>query len=402
MNIITVDGIQYDITSYIKHHPGGESILKFWINKDATLPFLEFHRNNFKATYVLKKLPKPTTLKPLHKPLPKPLQHSFTPPHQNRFLALRKTLYKLDFYKTNEIHAFKRLLELIILYTISIFFLRINYILFSILTFGWFGSRCGWVQHECGHRSFLGLKYDPIIHPIIMGLGLSSSSDAWNVHHNKHHSALQVEGWDTDLKTIPFVCFNSKLLPAKISFFIRYQYYTFFLLTCPFITMNYWLYYSHWKFIIRRGNLGLDGKCMLISHTLIPLIISYLTFSSFAYTYFILWLSKCLTSFHLFSNFALSHSHTELSLDNSDWVESALNHTVDIDPRNHYINYYMGFLNCQTVHHLFPTIPHFKHPIISEILKEWCKDNNLTYTVISYREAWTRNIKNLKKISQQH
>lgn len=383
---IQVFDTRYDVSSLMKKHPGGETILKYWLNKDATLPFLEFHSEQEKANKYLRSLPVISRGNKEHDASAK-------------FVEFRNYLLANGFYEHDKIHALKRLSELVLLFGMGSFLLKNNYWGLSVASFGWFGSRCGWVQHECGHRSFLGKKYDSIIQPIVMGLGLGSSSDSWNVGHNRHHASTQVENEDVDLKTLPLVCFNAKLIPNRFSKLIKYQYYTFLTLVCPFFIQNFWVYFSHWRFIFRRGNLGLDGKCMILSHSLLPYVLSIYADKPFLYTYITLWSSRSLTSLHLFSNFALSHSHTPLCEDNSDWVRSALDHTIDINPKNHFINYYMGFLNCQTVHHLFPTTPQFRHPDMSEKLTMWCKANGLVYNITSYQEAWTRTFQNLRVVA---
>jgi len=390
---ITIFNTVYDISSYMKRHPGGETIMKFWVNKDATMPFMEFHSNIGYVSRILKSLPVVNKLI-----IRDEKQHD----DFSTFLSFRNFLKKNGYYRHSKIHAFKRISELLILFGLGSFLLKKDYWYLSVLSFGWFGSRCGWVQHECGHRSFLGHKYDRILQPIVMGLGLGSSSDSWNIGHNRHHAATQVENQDVDLKTLPFVCFNSNLLPSRFSYLIKYQYYTFLTLICPFVTQNFWVYFSHWRFIIRRGNLGLDGKCMILSHTVLPYLVSIYSNKTFTYTYLTLWISKSITSFHLFSNFALNHTHTPLNENSSDWVGSALKHTFDINPENHFINYYMGFLNCQTVHHLFPMTPQFRHPEMSKLLKVWCEKHNLEYNITSYPDAWKRTMLNLKDVANDH
>ena len=60
----------------------------------------------------------------------------------------------------------------------------------------------------------------------------------------------------------------------------------------------------------------------------------------------------------------------------------------------------MGFLNCQTVHHLFPMTPQFRHPEMSKLLKVWCEKHNLSYNITSYFDAWKKTIDNLNIASK--
>ncbi len=48
-------------------------------------------------------------------------------------------------------------------------------------------------------------------------------------------------------------------------------------------------------------------------------------------------------------------------------------------PRNFFVNWYVGGLNYQVEHHLFPRVSHVHYPAISKIVEQSCKEYNLPY-----------------------
>lgn len=40
---VTIDGTDYDVTTFVKQHPGG-GVIRSYLRKDATAAFKEFHR----------------------------------------------------------------------------------------------------------------------------------------------------------------------------------------------------------------------------------------------------------------------------------------------------------------------------------------------------------------------
>jgi fatty acid desaturase 2 (delta-6 desaturase) len=75
-----------------------------------------------------------------------------------------------------------------------------------------------------------------------------------------------------------------------------------------------------------------------------------------------------------------SHTHKEVLLhdDQEDWVRSAVLRTVNIK-HNMLVNWWMGYLNMQIEHHLFPQMPQFRHPQISDRIKALCNKHGLCY-----------------------
>ena len=65
----------------------------------------------------------------------------------------------------------------------------------------------------------------------------------------------------------------------------------------------------------------------------------------------------------------------------NDWAIHQLNTTIDFSPKNKFITWYVGGLNYQVEHHLFPRVCHVHYPEISKIVKETSAEYGAPYLV---------------------
>jgi acyl-CoA 6-desaturase (Delta-6 desaturase) len=82
-----------------------------------------------------------------------------------------------------------------------------------------------------------------------------------------------------------------------------------------------------------------------------------------------------------------------------DWVRYAAVHTMNVAPGPFkWVNWWMSFLNFQIEHHLFPSMPQFRHPIINPRVKALFEKHGLVYDQRSYAEAMAVTFRNLHKV----
>jgi linoleoyl-CoA desaturase len=67
----------------------------------------------------------------------------------------------------------------------------------------------------------------------------------------------------------------------------------------------------------------------------------------------------------------------------ASWAVHQLQTTVDFARDNKAISWFLGGLNFQVEHHLFPMISHVNYPVIAKLVEETCKEYSVTY--ISHR-----------------
>lgn len=105
-------------------------------------------------------------------------------------------------------------------------------------------------------------------------------------------------------------------------------------------------------------------------------------------------------SIYLFGNFALSHTHLPVTTEPTHWVEYGLLHTADVEQRP-WCDWWMGYLNYQIEHHLFPTMPQFRHPKVHGRVKALAEKHGIPYFVYSYKEAMYKTFKNLEDVAEE-
>jgi len=63
----------------------------------------------------------------------------------------------------------------------------------------------------------------------------------------------------------------------------------------------------------------------------------------------------------------------------SDWAEHQVATTVDFAPENALLGWYLGGLNFQVEHHLFPRVCHLHYPALARIVEETCRAHRVRY-----------------------
>ncbi len=65
----------------------------------------------------------------------------------------------------------------------------------------------------------------------------------------------------------------------------------------------------------------------------------------------------------------------------NDWAIHQMETTINFSPNNKFISWYVGGLNYQVEHHLFPKICHVHYPSIAGIVEKTAKEFNVPYNV---------------------
>jgi linoleoyl-CoA desaturase len=63
----------------------------------------------------------------------------------------------------------------------------------------------------------------------------------------------------------------------------------------------------------------------------------------------------------------------------AEWAVHQVKTTANFAPRNKIISWYVGGLNYQVEHHLFPKISHIHYPEINPIVRKTCADFGIAY-----------------------
>jgi linoleoyl-CoA desaturase len=103
-------------------------------------------------------------------------------------------------------------------------------------------------------------------------------------------------------------------------------------------------------------------------------------------------ISALVAGFILSTVFQLAHTveHTSFPLidENTgkiedEWAVHQLKTTANFATKNRLLSWFVGGLNFQIEHHLFPKVSHVHYPAISPIIKQACLEYKITY--VEYR-----------------
>ena len=219
----------------------------------------------------------------------------------------------------------------------------------------------------------------------------------WKLQHNiLHHTYTNVANLDEDIKD----CGVIKLSPhEKAGSLHRFQWlYAFFfygILTLYWVLLKDFIqYYSFIKSGINRQSKP-ENTRMLIGLIImklsyfailfvVPTLIFHIPFSQILIGFLLMHFAAGLV---LTVIFQLAHTveGTQHPLPNEegiiekDWAIHQLETTVNFSPRNKWLSWYVGGLNFQIEHHLFPKVCHVHYPKLAPIVKQTAKEFGLNY-----------------------
>jgi len=271
----------------------------------------------------------------------------------------------------------------------------------GLLVLGIAEGRCGWLMHEGGHNSLTGnIKIDRTLQIWIYGVGCGMSAGWWRSQHNRHHAAPQKLKHDADLDTLPLVAFNAACTKGvrspALRKWLQAQAYLFMPMTCFLVVLG-WQLFLHPRYMLRTSQWT----------EMVALLVRYCFVSSLVPVYGASWtavlgsylLVQQIAGSYIFTNFALSHTHLDVTQPNEHvhWCEYASVHTTNLS--NHwFVNWWMAYLNFQIEHHLFPSMPQFRHPRTAVRVRELFKKHGLPYDVRGYFSCLGDTLKNLQEV----
>ena len=250
------------------------------------------------------------------------------------------------------------------------------------------------VMHDAGHGAMSKHKWVNRFFFYSLDF-LGASSYFWNIKHNQlHHTYANIEGYDDDIDVGALL----RLSPEqphrtlhRFQHFYIWPLYGFILVKWQiFDDLMTWKRAKITQQDIPRPR-GFDvvalllGKLWLVSVCFIIPMMIYPAVWVICFYLFVLWIE----GFVLAVTFQLAHCLEEAmfpALDESsalkqDWAQHQVLTTVDFAPHNKLLTWYVGGLNYQVIHHLFPKISHIHYPQLAPIVEQTCREFELEYKV---------------------
>ncbi len=267
------------------------------------------------------------------------------------------------------------------------------------------------VMHDANHGSY---AKSPRLNRL-MGFSidvLGASSHVWRQKHNiLHHTYTNIAGLDTDLEASSML----RLAPSQEQRrFHRFQHLYIWILYAVF-PLKWWFLddsrelasgriASH-SFPPARGwalASALGGKVLFVTWAFVVPLLLHPTWKLLP-----LWLLGVGTLGVVTSVvFQLAHCVSLAQFPEANaggqmqagWAEHQVATTVDFARRSRLLSWYLGGLNFQIEHHLFPRICHVHYPAVSAIVQKTCGDYGVVYS--AEPTLWSALASNLRWLRQ--
>lgn len=291
-------------------------------------------------------------------------------------------------------------------------------IMWALMGFGLAGIGLS-IMHDANHGAYSkNAGVNKFIGYSLMILGGSDVN--WRIQHNVlHHTYTNIEGMDEDIDA------PSALLRfsphAKRNKLHRFQFiYAWFLYGLMTLL---WFVAKDYGQAIRYDKKGLlkSQNTTLAKHLTIiviskliygsiilgiPLLFAptawYVTIGGFLIMQFIggLMLGIIFQPAHVLPSTDFPLPDETGNIEN-DWAIHQLYTTANFAPKAKLFSWYVGGLNYQVEHHLFPNICHVHYPALSKIVRETAQEYNLPYHSMStFREALVEHGKMLYQLGR--
>lgn len=272
------------------------------------------------------------------------------------------------------------------------------------------------VMHDACHGSYSSRKWVNELFGLSLN-ALGGNAFIWKFKHNIiHHTYTNVDGIDDDIAKSPLMrhCESQKWVPAH-RFQHIYVVLVYAISSFAWVSiMDFNKYFSQkiFKTPLQKmsGNehliFWISKLCYVLFYVVIP--VSLVGWGPWAIGFAFMHITMGLT---LALVFQLAHvvEHTEFEAAGTEavqieneWAIHQVKTTANFAPDNKLINWYVGGLNYQIEHHLFPRISHVHYPAISKIVRSTCEEFNINYNSIpTMSKSIASHFKMMKQLGQK-
>jgi acyl-lipid Delta6-acetylenase / acyl-lipid (9-3)-desaturase len=362
---VRMHGKWYDLSGWRKAHPAGEHWIDYYDGRDATEVMDAFHSEKGRQMY--KRLPasKETTVQML--------EATTAPdtPVQIAFRKLRQELEEQGWWKRDVTHEAKLLgLWGSLVLGAALTAHSIPFVSFICLSLSM--TAAGWLGHDYVHG--VDAFSDRMRNFAAIAAGLAPTW--WSDKHNKHHALTNEQGVDEDVATDPFL-YSWVPDPSQDSPLRKVQHLVFWI---PFSFM-----FALWRYDSLTVAIdAVEKKRPGAKNELYGLLIHY----AILLTVFPVqvWLPSIFLS-GLMSALIVTPTHQSEEMFSDyqpDWVAAQFRSTRNAVMSNPFSEWLWGGMQYQLEHHLFPSMPRNKYPLLKPVLQKFAEENNVPG---GYRES---------------
>eukprot|EP00056_Hartaetosiga_gracilis_P016230 m.4372 g.4372 ORF g.4372 m.4372 type:complete len:391 (+) comp3872_c0_seq1:27-1199(+) len=368
---VAIDNEWYELTKWAPYHPGGERILQRFDGFNATEHFYSLHSKE--AINKLK------SMHPAESKEPIPQEHKLDKAFRDFRLQLEKDgwwdrQYLWEFGLIGTVFALM-VSGTVLAYThplAAIFFLAIGM------------QQAGWLGHDFVHGRNCNLHNNLLM--FVAGWFIGFDRNWWSEKHNTHHVLTNHVAHDADIHNQPLLFLWSPVRALDHQF-RKYQHFYFPLL--------YSMLYISWRMESIKWALKHHDYSMLL-FSLLP---GYVWLAMLPW--YVSLGAVMLGGFFVAIVVTLSHE-AEVVLTEEErmpcYVENQFECTRNIECPDWITEYFYGGMQYQLEHHLFPTLPRYKHRFLQPLVKKFAKTHHLEYKTDSLWNMLCDHYTHLKKM----
>lgn len=291
------------------------------------------------------------------------------------------------------------------------------YAAWLVMGAGIVGIGCS-VMHDSNHGAYSSSKK---VNDLLGGLlsYIGGYTPNWKIQHNiLHHAYTNLDGLDEDIEA----GFLLRMSPHKP--WLRMHRYQHIYAVFVYAIMNlFWVTVKDYRKIIHYNREDLLKKQKLT----VRKAIVELTLLKVLYIGYILVLPVLLSGlpwYHVLFGFVGMHvvagvglaaifqpahvmesSHFPEPVNGkvieNNWAAHQVENTCNFAPDNLVLSWFIGGLNYQIEHHLFPHVCHVHYPALSRIVRQTAEEHGIKYNVIpSFRKAFGMHLQMLRLLGQ--
>jgi len=293
--------------------------------------------------------------------------------------------------------------------------LWLAFLLVVIMGIGIAGVGMG-VMHDACHGAYSRKQW---VNNLLAGTLylLGSNVLNWKIQHNVlHHTYTNISGYDEDIDSKGPIRLSEHVPLKKMH---RYQFlYAFFfygLMTIVMLTNDFTRLYKYSKLGLLKGQnkkLQKEFIQMLIRKLIylgvifgLPLWLTSFSFWQVLAGFFIMhWVASIILSFVFQMAHVVEGAEQPVAkvTMQTEWHVHQMNTTSDFARHNRLLSWYVGGLNFQVEHHLFPGICHIHYKALAPIVQQTAQDYGIAYHLQpTFRSALLSHIYRLKALGKQ-
>ncbi len=272
------------------------------------------------------------------------------------------------------------------------------------------------VMHDACHGSYSSRKWVNELLSLTLN-ALGGNSFIWKLKHNiVHHTYTNVDGVDDDIAKSPLMrqCDTQRWVAAH-----RFQHVYVFLVYAIssfawIFIMDFTKYFQQKVYttpiqkMSRKEHMIFWASKVLYILFYIVIPVTLVGWQNWAIGFTCMHIAMGLTLAvvfqlaHVVENTDFAYANAEPVMLENEWAVHQIRTTANFARDNKIISWFVGGLNYQVEHHLFPRVSHVHYPAISHIVKNVCKDFDIPYLEYStLSAALASHVRTMKKLGER-